>query len=252
MIFHRCFSSRPIPPPNSQCGRWVCEDPFLGYSDTTLFLSYFDKEHKENCIFPFRITLEGVCASSNGSQSRPVHDKKTRDLGIFNATLALEEGGLFHFAYFVTAMELADIMDFLQGLWSNWQLSGLKGCFWAAVKGFRCETLVFKSTEQNVWLLSAPPLSFQRKGGAGGSKDTQKQFAIQHLNGGRFLPPQSLCGRWGGQIEMAQTALGTMVDQERGRENEARQNGCLNEGKTAWLLIVGKCVGRVKRVHGLL
>lgn len=48
------------------------------------------------------------------------------------------------------AIELADIMDFYNKLRSNWQLSGLKGCFWAAVKGFRCETLVFKSTKQNV------------------------------------------------------------------------------------------------------
>lgn len=196
--------------------------------------------------------LEGFCAYPNGSQSRPVNNKKTSDLGIFNAALALEEGGLFHFTYFVSAMELADIMDFYKELWSNWQLSGLKGCFWAAVKGFRCETLVFKSTEQNVWLLSAPPCPSRGRGGAGGSKDTQEQFAIQHLNAGRFLPPQSLCGWGGGQIEMAQTALGTMVDQERGRENEAGENGRLNEGKTAWLLIVGKCVARVKRVHGLL
>lgn len=53
--------------------------------------------------------------TSNGSQSRPVN-KKTSDLGIFNAALALEEGGLFHFTYFVSAMELADIMDFYKEL----------------------------------------------------------------------------------------------------------------------------------------
>lgn len=54
--------------------------------------------------------------TSNGSQSGPVNNKKTSDLGIFNAALALEEGGLFHFAYFVSAMELADIMDFYKEL----------------------------------------------------------------------------------------------------------------------------------------
>lgn len=54
--------------------------------------------------------------TSNGSQSWPVNNKKTSDLGIFNAAWALEEGGLFHFAYFVSAMELADIMDFYKEL----------------------------------------------------------------------------------------------------------------------------------------
>lgn len=35
----------------------------------------------------------------------------------------------------------------------------------------------------------------EEAGGAGGSKDTQEQFVIQHLNAGRFLlPHQSLCG----------------------------------------------------------
>lgn len=103
------------------------------------------------------------------------------------------------------------------------------------MKGFRCETLVFKSTEQNVWLLSAPPCPSRGRGGtdSGGSKDTQEQFAIQHLNAQRFLPPNPCAAGEGGQIEMAQTAPCTMVDQERGRENEARENGCLNEGKPA-------------------
>lgn len=116
MIFtgasHPVPSLTPTPSAADEC----VKIPFWDTSDTTLFLSYFDKEHKGNCVFPFQIMLEGVCASSNGSQSRPVNDKKTGDLGIFNATLALGEGGRFHFAYFVTAMELADIMDFLQGL----------------------------------------------------------------------------------------------------------------------------------------
>lgn len=53
--------------------------------------------------------------TSKRSQSRPVNNKKTSDLGIFNAALALE-GGLFHFTYFVSAMELADIMDFYKEL----------------------------------------------------------------------------------------------------------------------------------------
>lgn len=47
------------------------------------------------------------------------------------------------------------------------------------------------------------------------------------------FPPILVRLGMGGQIEMAQTAPCTMVDQERGRENEARENGRLNEGKTA-------------------
>lgn len=66
---------------------------------------------------------------------------------------------------------------------------------------------------------SAPPCPPRGKGGAGGSKDTQEQFAIQHLNAWLFLlhphSPQSLCGWWRERIEMAQTALRTMADQER-------------------------------------
>lgn len=57
------------------------------------------------------------------------------------------------------------------------------------VKGFRCETLVFKSTEQNAGLLSAGPLVRAREGGRGGRWDTQEQFAIQRLNAGRLLLP---------------------------------------------------------------
>lgn len=37
------------------------------------------------------------------------------------------------------------------------------------------------------------PLVLPEEGGdSGGSKDTQEQFAIQHLNARRFLSPQSL------------------------------------------------------------
>lgn len=73
----------------------VSEDPFLGYLWQLFILTFFfffpDKEHKENCIFHFQITPGFPVHTSNGSQSGPVNDKKTSDLGIFNAALALEE-----------------------------------------------------------------------------------------------------------------------------------------------------------------
>lgn len=219
----------------------------------SLYLCVVLTPDTENCNFYFPI-LRGrfLYVPPTGANRSLVNNKKTSDLGMFHTASALEDE-LFHFAYFVSTMEPAGIMDFYKGLWSNWQLSGLKGCFWVAVKGFRCETLVFKSPEQNVWLLSAPPLSFQRKGETLGEARTLKSNLLFSIwMPGAFFPPQSLCGWWGGQIEMAQTAPCTMADQERGRENEARENGRLNEGKPAWLLIVGKCGPGVKRVHGLL
>ena len=138
-----------------------------------------------------QILQEGFCTHL---QQEPITSslatRKNSDLRMFHAASALEEE-LFHFAYFVSTMELAGIMDFYKGLWSNWQLSGLKGCFWVAVKGFRCETLVFKSTEQNVWLLSAPPLSFQRKGreGSGEARTLKSNLLFSIWMPGAFFPP---------------------------------------------------------------
>lgn len=138
--------------------------------------------------------------TSKGSQSHPVNNKKTSDMGIFNATLASEEE-LFHFTYFVSTMELAEIMDFYKELWSNCQLSGLKGCLWVAVKDFRCETLVFKSTEQNVWLLSAPPLSFPRKGESRGEARTLKSNLLFSIwMPCSFFPPNPCVTGEGGRL----------------------------------------------------
>lgn len=68
--FARCTIlgvSRPIPspPPPTQLPELQNECVkilFLGMSGTSLFLSYFEKERKENCIFHFQIMLEGFCA----------------------------------------------------------------------------------------------------------------------------------------------------------------------------------------------
>lgn len=75
--------------------------------------------------------------------------------------------------------------------WSNWQLSGLKG----VLLGCRERLQVWNACFQEHWTkclvaFSAPLVLPEGKGGTpGGSKDTQEQFAIQRLNGRRFLPP---------------------------------------------------------------
>lgn len=159
----------------------------------SLYLCVVLTPDTENCNFYFPI-LRGrfLYVPPTGANRSLVNNKKTSDLGMFHTASALEDE-LFHFAYFVSTMEPAGIMDFYKGLWSNWQLSGLKGCFWVAVKGFRCETLVFKSPEQNVWLLSAPPLSFQRKGETLGEARTLKSNLLFSIwMPGAFFPPPIL------------------------------------------------------------
>lgn len=137
----------------------VCHHPLLGHLWTRSILIFGgDKGHKENGIFHFRRMLEGSSVhSSEGSQPGPAHKEQSRDPGSRNAR--------WPWRRMLLGRGAGGIMDSHKERRSNWQLSGLKGSFWAAVKGFRCETLVFKSPEQNVWLLSAAPLVLPKEGG---------------------------------------------------------------------------------------
>lgn len=55
--------------------------------------------------------------TSNGGANRGMFTTSRPVIwGYLMPGLALEEGVLFHFAYFVSAMELADIMDFYKEL----------------------------------------------------------------------------------------------------------------------------------------
>lgn len=67
LAFDRCIilgasypvpSRYPTPGVTDECVKIL----FLDISGPSLFLSYFEKELKENCIFHFHIMLEGFCA----------------------------------------------------------------------------------------------------------------------------------------------------------------------------------------------
>lgn len=215
----------PISWPNSQWGKWICADPFLARSASSLFVCYFATGQRKLQLSFRNAAGRFLYVPPTGANRILVKNKKTSDLGMFHTALALEEE-LFHFAYFVSTMELARIMDFYKGLWSNWQLSGLKGCFWVAVKGFRCETLVFKSTEQNVWLLSAPPLSFQRKGETPGEARTLKSNLLFSIwMPGAFFPPNPSAAGEGGRLRWHKQRLAQWwIKREAGKMRPRRMD----------------------------
>lgn len=97
----------------------MCADPFLAVSALSLFVRYLYvilTQDTENCNLHFPILQEGFCTvPPTGANHILVNNKKTSDLGMFHAASALEEE-LFDFAYFVSTMELAGIMDFYKGL----------------------------------------------------------------------------------------------------------------------------------------
>lgn len=76
--FDRCCLlgvSPPSPPPNTAAAR--VEIPFLDVSDTSLFLSYLNKEHREgNASFIFKGGCKVSGPACHGSQSRPGSEKK--------------------------------------------------------------------------------------------------------------------------------------------------------------------------------
>lgn len=162
--------------------------------------------------------LEGFSVhTSNRSQSRPVN-KKTSDLGIFNAALALEEGGLFRILV-SSATRLADIMDFKE-LWSNWQLSGLKGA-----SGLLCERLqvwkrLFSRALNKMYGCFQRPLVLPEEGESQGSKDLKSNLLFSIWMPSAFFP-QSLCVGGGRLRWHKYSSPHNGRSKRRGRENEA-------------------------------
>lgn len=78
-------------------------------------MRYFATGHRKLQL-SFRNAAERfLYVPPTGANRILVKNKKTSDLGMFHTASALEEE-LFHFAYFVSTMELARIMDFYKGL----------------------------------------------------------------------------------------------------------------------------------------
>lgn len=136
--------------------RWSpCEDIFPSHVQNLLLCLYTDTcertEGKQHLSWNKIITMQqkGFGIPLTVASNCLLTASKPMSWGFLRPHWPCEEDS-FISQTLSLAIELPDIMDFYNELRSNWQLSGLKGCFWAAVKGFRCETLVFKSTKQNV------------------------------------------------------------------------------------------------------
>lgn len=246
-----CSAQSPAP---TLTGANVCVKILSWQCLLSLYLCVILTQNTENCNFHFPNTAgRFLYTPPTAANHVLVNNKKNQwskdvscHIGPGRRTLSFRILCLHHGAGWHNGL----LQGALKQLAIKWFEGVLLGC---------CERLqVWNACFQEHWTkcmvaFSTPlVLPEEEEGGLRGKQGHSRAICYSASECRALSSPQSLCGWWGGQIEMAQTAPCTMVDQERGRENEARENGRLNEGKTAWLLIVGKCVPGVKRVHGLL
>lgn len=72
---------------------------------------------------------------------------------------------------------------------------------------------------------STPLVLPERGGDSGGSKDTQEQFAIQHLNARRFLPPNPCVAGEGGSLRWHKQRLAQWwIKREAGKMRPGRMD----------------------------
>lgn len=109
-----CLAPVPSLPPSRGAAK-VCDHPILAHLWPRFIVIFWgDKEHKENGILRFRITLEGFSLhSSDGSQRGPAH----KEAVILGGGGGCFQGTSHTWRYNGLAQERR----------GNWQLSGLKG-----------------------------------------------------------------------------------------------------------------------------